>query len=71
MNPTIKLLDEVAKAYPGINLGQLSLRNPYESCVICGYLQCGNHRMVNDSCRKFKPATLPEWLSYRDKIAST
>jgi hypothetical protein len=67
MNPPIKSLDDVMKAYPGINLSQLSARNPYKSCLICGYLQCGNHRMLGDSCEKYKQATLAEWLSYRDK----
>ncbi len=55
---------EIAQKYPGINVNDLSRRTPQKSCIICARIRCGNHRMVNDSCSGFIPATVEQWKEF-------
>lgn len=55
---------EIAQKYQGININDLSRRNPQKSCIICARNKCGNHNMANDSCSVFIPATVEQWKEF-------
>lgn len=62
-----QVFGEIKKMYPEINTDDLSLRNPWKSCVLCSKKECPEINSSKNSCVKFSLRAASEDVAIIDE----